>query len=73
MNYLEHTTIYKASNGTEYKKIRLQEYKEGHHKATNKFYINGKQVRNHERWVCEDTLDNTHPRDCVSTEKKWTK
>lgn len=71
MNYLEHTTTY-TENNTEYKHVRLQTYNERGHKGINKFFINGKQVRNHERWVCEQAIDN-NTRATVFTERRWTK
>lgn len=71
MNYLEHTTIY-VDNKTEYKMVRLQAYNESGHKATNKFFINGKQVRNHERYICEQKILN-NPYSTIDTERKWIK
>ena len=74
MNYLQHTTIYTSPNGTEYKHIKIQEYKVGHHKTTNKYFVDGKQARKHERWVCEQTIDENYGcSNYVFTEKKWTK
>lgn len=73
MNYLEHTTIMRLGN-TEYKKVRLQKYDERGHKATNKYFIDGKQVHHHDKYICESKLD-FHADETNSTfiERKWVK
>ena len=72
MNFLKHTTTYISPNGTEYKSVRLQQYNEHGHKARNTFYIDGKKVTKHDRWICEQQIDNN----CQASEFKtesWTK
>lgn len=72
MNYLEHTTILKANN-KEYKLVRLQKYNSTSHKATNKYYIDGKIVHNFERVICENAINEAHLSMLVETERTWVK
>ena len=72
MNYLEHTTILKTNN-EEYKKVRLQKYNNTTHKATNKYYINGKLVTKHDRFMCENAMDNAHPSLLLDSTRSWVK
>jgi len=72
MNYLEQTTIVNQNN-TEYKCVRLQQYNNTSHKATNKYYINGKIVHSQARFVCESTIDESSTDEQTFTEKRWTK
>ena len=71
MNYLEHTTIVNTNN-KEYKCVRLQQYADGFHKATNKYYVNGKIVHNHDRFICEAIIDDQRKYGTF-TAKRWTK
>ncbi len=70
MNYLQHTTILNK-DGIEYKKVRLQQYNEVSHKATNKYYIDGKQVRNHDRYICENEIDSSSLSNLIESCKEW--
>ena len=73
MNYLQHISIYTDLNGTEYKHIKTQMYSETlHNKTTNKFFIDNKQVRNHERFICEQTIEeNDRSNRYNFTKKRW--
>lgn len=72
MNYLEHTTILKANN-KEYKLVRLQKYNNTSHKATNKYYVDGKIVNNFERVICEKAIDEAPLSMLVETQRTWVK
>ena len=72
MNYLEHTTIL-LKNTTEYKLIRTQQYNNISQKASNNYYINGKQVRCHERSICEQAINEATFQSLESFERKWVK
>ena len=73
MNFLLHTTTIKL-NGTIYKYERLQQYNERSHKATNKYFVNGKIVRNYKRYEVKEIFDCGSYRDYeVTTEKRWVK
>ena len=72
MNYLEHTTILKANN-KEYKLVRLQKYNSTSHKATNKYYVDGKMVNNFDRVSCERAIDEAHISTLVETQRNWEK
>lgn len=54
-------------NGNIYKHVNTQTFNEVSHKSKNEYFINGKQVRNHDRYIVESTLDNTHPRNTKTT------
>ena len=73
MNYLQQISIYTDLNGTEYKQIKTQMYSETlKNKTTNKFFIDNKQVRNHERFICEQMIDENQRSNRYNfTEKKW--
>lgn len=72
MNYLEHTTILNKNN-TEYKLVRLQKYNSTSHKATNKYYINGKLVTKYDRFLCESEIDNADPNLLSGGARSWVK
>jgi len=70
MNYYEQITVLN-SNNIEYKCVRLQKYNDYSHRATNKYYVNGKLVSHQERFICMSLIDNST--DYTFTERKWIK
>ena len=38
-------------NGNIYKHVNTQTFNEVSHKSKNEYFINGKQVRNHDSWI----------------------
>ena len=72
MNYLEHTTIL-LKNTTEYRLVRIQQYNNISQKASNNYYINGKQVRGHERTICEQAINEATFQSLEFFERKWVK
>jgi len=62
-----HTTELISQNGDVLKHVRTQVYNDVSHKAKNEYFLNGKIVRNHDRYIVESAIDNTHPRDLTTT------
>jgi len=53
--------------------VRLQKYNSTSHKATNKYYVDGKLVTNQDRFMCETTIDEAPHYSLAFTEKTWEK
>ena len=70
MNYTRHTTTLNRGNN-EYKEVRLQEYSDGYHKATNKYYLNGKLVTKQERFSCERIIDEASRSSLKTISENW--
>ena len=72
MNYFKGITIGKDERGNEYKEVRLQKFlPSGKTKITNNFFINGKKVTRHERWECEQWIEENYFSRCQYTTEEW--
>jgi len=71
MNYLKGTTIGKDESGKEYKEVNLQKFMpSGKTKITNSFFINGKKVSNHDRFLCEQWIEENYFSRCEYTQQR---
>tara|TARA_R110001606_G_scaffold285328_1_gene433570 strand:- start:283 stop:501 length:219 start_codon:yes stop_codon:yes gene_type:complete len=63
--------MYKSTTTSTYKnikKVRIQtEDKNGKYRSVNKYYVNGKLVTKHDRFIAESTIESNAPRDEVVT------